>query len=97
MYSLVSTLFKSSPWASVKRANTAIISAYWIGYLNEILLRPPFTIYLDLQISSLVGHFKKVNACLVYYALVKVFGQTKNSLECGLDPRLNNRSLRFCR
>ena len=95
MYSLVSTLFKSSPWASVKRANTAIKSAYWIGYLNEILLRPPFTIYLDLQISSLVGHFKKVNACLVYYALVKLFGQTKNSLECGLDPRLNNRSISF--
>ena len=95
MYSLVSTLFKSSRWASVKRANTAIKSAYWIGYLNEILLRPAFTIYLDLQISSLVGHFKKVNASVVYYTLVKLFGQAKNSLECGLDPRLNNWSIAF--
>ena len=42
MYSLVSTLYKSSQWPSVKRTNTVSKSAYWIGYLNEILLGPLF-------------------------------------------------------
>ena len=44
-----------------------IFQSLWVGYLNEILLRPRFRKSLDPQISSLVGYFKKTNAFLAYF------------------------------
>ena len=37
-----------------------------VGYLNEVYLRPRFSKSVDLQISSLVGNFKKISASPVY-------------------------------
>ena len=37
-----------------------------VGVLNEVQTMPLFNKYLDLQISSLVGSFKKINAFLVH-------------------------------
>ena len=39
----------------------------WVGYLNEVQHLPRFRKSLDLQISSLVGSFKKTNALLVQF------------------------------
>ena len=37
-----------------------------VGFLNDVQLMPLFNKSLDLQISSLVGSFKKINAFLVH-------------------------------
>ena len=34
---------------------------HWVKYLNEVYLKPLFNQSLDLQFSSLVGCFKKIN------------------------------------
>ena len=63
-----------------------------VGYLNEVQLRPWFKKSLDLQITLLVGYFKKKNALLVYFicfhetvhnkwCLHKSDRQTENGLE----------------
>ena len=63
-----------------------------VGYLNEVQLRPWFRKSLDLQITLLVGYFKKTNALLVYFicfhetvhnkwCLHKSVRQTQNGLE----------------
>ena len=46
-----------------------------VGFLNEVQLMSRFRKSLDLQISSLVSSFKKINAFLVHiiYALMKLF------------------------
>ena len=65
-----------------------------VGYLNEVQLRPWFRNYLELQITLLVGYFKKTNAFLVYsicfhetvhnkWCLHKSVRQTENGLERG--------------
>ena len=62
------------------------------GFLNEVQLMPRFRKSLDLQISSLVGSFKKINAFLVHiicsnetvhvkWCLHKSVRQTKNGLK----------------
>ena len=66
--------------------------ALWVGYLNEVQHRPRFRKSLDLQISSLVGSFKKTNALLVKlicsnetvhvkWCLHKSVRQTENGLK----------------
>ena len=46
----------------------------WVGYLKEAQLSPRFGKSLNLQNSSLVGSFKKINAFLsTLYALMKLF------------------------
>ena len=37
-----------------------------VGYLNEVYPRPRFSKSLDIEISSLVGNFKKISALPVY-------------------------------
>ena len=37
-----------------------------VGFLNKVKLMPLFNKSLDLQISSLMGSFKKINAFLVH-------------------------------
>ena len=48
---------------------------HWVSYLNKVQLRLQFRKSLDLQISSIVGCFKKTNAFLVHfiYVLMKLF------------------------
>ena len=48
---------------------------FWVGYLNEIQLRPRFKKSLDLQISLLRGQFKSriVLSQSTLYALMKLF------------------------
>ena len=41
-----------------------------MDYLNEVKFKPRFNKSLDLKISSIVGHFKKINAFLVYSKLI---------------------------
>ena len=66
----------------------------WVGYLNEVELRPWFRKSLDLQITLLVGYFKNTNGLLVYSIcfhqtvhnksrLHKSVPQTENGLERG--------------
>ena len=38
----------------------------WAKYLNEVILKPRFIESFNLQISSLVGCFEKINAFLVF-------------------------------
>ena len=63
-----------------------------VGFLKEVLLMPLFNKFLDLQVSSLVGSFKKINAFLVHlicsnetvhvkWCLHKSVRQTKNGLK----------------
>ena len=63
-----------------------------VGFLNEVQLMPLFNKSLDVQISSLVGSFKKINAFLVHlicsnetfhakWCLHKSVLQTKNGLK----------------
>ena len=45
-----------------------------VGYLNEVYPRPRFSKSLDLQMSSLVGNFKKKSVVLYTpYALMNLF------------------------
>ena len=66
--------------------------AYGAKYLIEVQLKPRFNEYLNLQISSLVGCFKTINAFLVLsicfhktvhnkWCLDKIVGQIENDLE----------------
>ena len=63
-----------------------------VGFLKEVQLMPLFKKFLDLQVSSLVGSFKKINAFLVHlicsnetvhvkWCLHKSVRQTKNGLK----------------
>ena len=73
-----------------------------VGYLNKFLLKPRFKKSLGLQISSLVGQFKNINAFPVYstcfnetvnnkWCLDKSVGQTENDLEpCSVKQWLNS-------
>ena len=78
---------------------------HWVSYLNEVQLRLQFRKSLDLQISSIVGCFKKTNAFLVHFicsnetvhvkwCLHKSIRQTENGLKHVLltlaKLRLNN-------
>ena len=51
---------------SVKRGKWKQEPTWRVGYLNEVQLRPLFSKSLDLQISSLVDYFKKINAFLFH-------------------------------
>ena len=51
-----------------------------VGYLNEVQLRPLLRKSLDIQISSLVGSFKKTNA-FVSTLVQKSVRQTENGLK----------------
>ena len=63
-----------------------------VGFLKVVQLMPLFNKFLDLQVSSLVGSFKKINAFLVHlicsnetvhvkWCLHKSVRQTKNGLK----------------
>ena len=67
---------------------------HWVGYLNEVQLRPWFRKSLDLQITLLAGYFTKANALLLFsicfhenvhnkWYLHKSVRQTENGLEHG--------------
>ena len=43
------------------------LKTIWVGYLNEVQLKPWFRQSLDLQTTLSVGYFKKTNALLVYF------------------------------
>ena len=72
-----------------------------VGYLNEVQLKPWFRKSLDLQITLLVGYFKKTNVLLVYFICFhetfhnkwcfhESVRQTENGLERGfVKHRLN--------
>ena len=64
------------------------MNTFWVGYLNEVQLRLQFGKSLDIQISSLVGSFKKTNSFFAHFVCshelfmindvcIKVFGKLK--------------------
>ena len=59
-------LIRSSELALIELQMHLLIKTLSVGYLNEALLRPRFNKSLNIQISFLVGYFKKRNAFLVY-------------------------------
>ena len=59
-------LIRSSELALSELQMHLLIKTLSVGYLNEALLRPRFNKSLNIQISFLVGYFKKRNAFLVY-------------------------------
>ena len=46
--------------------NSVLTEKLKVSYLNEVYLRPWFSKSLNIQISYLVGYFKKICAFLVY-------------------------------
>ena len=84
---------KKLSWSSlVNHFGGFAVKADRVGVLNEVQIMPLFNKYLDLQISSLMGSFKKINAFLVHlicsnetvhvkWCLHKSVRQTKNGLK----------------
>ena len=78
----------------LKSSTTADNGTHRTKYLNKVQLKPRFNESLNLQISSLVGCFKKIHVFLVFsicfhktvhnkWCLDKIIWQIENDLECG--------------